>query len=114
VNGNKIKQYCMLLNILPSIARGNWQWNNWDWWWIIKSDQYDWRRAGLLYIPWSSYIINENCPKANAYPLRAFSNTFIQPTTSRTKLNSLQNINLTPTNEINITPNNGSGTVLDI
>jgi hypothetical protein len=30
-------------------------------------------------------------------------------------LNSLQNINLTPTNEINITPNNnGSGTVLDI
>jgi hypothetical protein len=32
-----------------------------------------------------------------------------------TTLNSLQNINLTPTNEINITPNNnGSGTVLDI
>jgi hypothetical protein len=88
VNGIKIKQYCKLPDIIPGINRENWQRGNEVRCWITYSDNYNVPSCWMLYLPTNwSYVINENRRKAEWIPCRAFSNTFIQPTTSRIKLN---------------------------
>ena len=88
VNVSKINQYCKLPSVTPWISRLSGQWGNEEWGWVRYSDSYNNESWWMLYLPinwW--YIVNENSRKAEALPLRPFSNTFIQPTTSRTKLN---------------------------
>ena len=89
VSWTTIKQYCKLTNRIPTINRFDWTWNDWDWGWIVYSDAYNTPSAWLLYLPddWT-HVVNENCRKSNAFPQRPFSNTFIQPTTTWTRLDS--------------------------
>ena len=88
VDVSKINQYCKLPSVTPWIWRTIAQWTNEPWGWIRYSDAYSGESWWMLYLPTSwSYVVNENSRKAEALPLRPFSNTFIQPTTSRTKLN---------------------------
>ena len=88
VDVSKILQYCKLPSTLPGISSDNWQWTNLPRCWITYSDNYNKYSCWMLYLPTSwSYIINENRRKSAWIPCRAFSNTFIQPTTARTKLN---------------------------
>jgi hypothetical protein len=89
VNGTKIKQYCKLPDIIPGINRDNWKRRNEKRCWITYSDNYNVPSCWMLYLPTNwSYVINENRRKAEALPLRPFSNTFIQPDDSWTRLDS--------------------------
>lgn len=89
VNVSKILQYCKLPSVIPWIARATWQREDEPRCWITYSDVYDAKSCWMLYLPTSwSYIINENRRKAEWIPCRAFSNTFIQPMDSWTRLDS--------------------------
>ena len=89
VNVSKINQYCKLPSVLPTIARATAQWGSEPRWWIRYSDNRNIYSWWMLYLPTSwNYIVDENSRKSEALPLRPFSNTFIQPTTNWTRLDS--------------------------
>jgi hypothetical protein len=74
---------------MPWISQNNASWKNIWWSGILKSDAYSNIRWGLLYLPsnWS-YNNNEYVSKAQAMPLRPFSNTFAQPDSTWTRLDA--------------------------
>ena len=88
VNWTKIKDYAKLPSTMALINRQSATWEVGSWTGIIKSDQYDWYRAWLLYISGSTYDNNENTPKAVGAQIRPFSNTFVQPTIGWTRLDA--------------------------
>jgi hypothetical protein len=85
----KINKYCKLPSVTQWIDRMSGQWRDEQRWWIRYSDTYNVPSWWMLYLPTSwSYVVNENSRKAEALPLRPFSNTFIQPDGSWTRLDS--------------------------
>ena len=87
VDVSKINQYCKLPSVTPWIKRETGAWWDEPRWWIRYSDTYSSSSWWMLYLPTSwSYVVNENSRKAEALPLRPFSNTFIQPMVNWTKI----------------------------